>query len=157
MALVGNYDKAVEETREALRLEPNAQLGTAIWVWTTSRLNRLDDAEAVVKQAEERHLESEGSYRRYQLAFLKNDVAGMARVVRQPPANRDWRTCSSGHRATPRPGMGGGKGRELTRRAVDLAVRNELRRPRPPTKQRRPCARPPSAISPKPEARPARH
>ena len=49
----------MEEFREALRLEPNTvgnyhNLGLA---YTT--LNRLDEAEAVYKQAEERKLEGE--------------------------------------------------------------------------------------------------
>ena len=72
----------MEEFREALRLEPNnagnyVNLGIAY-----TALNRLDEAEAVYKQAEERKLESESLLQsRYWLAFLKGDAAQMAQLV----------------------------------------------------------------------------
>jgi tetratricopeptide (TPR) repeat protein len=57
--ILGNWEKALEEFREALRLDPNMvanyiNLGIAYMA-----LNRLDEAEAVYKQAEERKLENE--------------------------------------------------------------------------------------------------
>ncbi|MGD0414222.1 MAG: protein kinase [Terriglobales bacterium] len=79
---LGNWEKALEELREALRLEPkNAtnylNLGVA---YTT--LNRLDEADAVYKQAEERNLENEQLLQsRYWLAFLRGDAAQMAQLV----------------------------------------------------------------------------
>jgi serine/threonine protein kinase/tetratricopeptide (TPR) repeat protein len=79
---LGNWEKALEEFREALRLEPNRvdnylNLGIA---YTT--LNRLDEAAAVYKQAEERKLEAEMLLQsRYWLAFLKGDAAEMAQLV----------------------------------------------------------------------------
>ncbi len=81
-ATLGNWEKALEEFRAALRLEPNSagnylNLGIA---YTT--LNRLDEAEAVYKQAEERKLENELLLQsRYWLAFLKGDAAQMAQLV----------------------------------------------------------------------------
>jgi tetratricopeptide (TPR) repeat protein len=80
--VLGNFEKELEEFREALRLEPNngvnyLNLGDA---YTT--LNRLDEAEAVYKQAEERMLTGEFVLQgRYWLAFLKGDVAQMAQLV----------------------------------------------------------------------------
>ena len=79
---LGNWEKALEEFREALPLEPNrvdnyVNLGIA---YTT--LNRLDEAAAVYKQAEERKLEAEMLLQsRYWLAFLKGDAAEMAQLV----------------------------------------------------------------------------
>jgi DNA-binding winged helix-turn-helix (wHTH) protein/tetratricopeptide (TPR) repeat protein len=81
-ATLGNWEKALEEWREGLRLEPNNgmlyyQLGLAYLSF-----NRLDEAESVYKQAEERKLE--GQYllqSRYWLAFLKGDAARMAQLV----------------------------------------------------------------------------
>jgi serine/threonine protein kinase/tetratricopeptide (TPR) repeat protein len=81
-ALMGNWEKALEEWREALRLEPNGvanylNLGIA---YTT--LNRLDEAEAVYQQAEERKLENEFLLaNRYSLAFLKGNAAQMAQLL----------------------------------------------------------------------------
>jgi serine/threonine protein kinase/tetratricopeptide (TPR) repeat protein len=79
---LGNWEKALGGFREALRLEPNMvanylNLGIA---YTT--FNRLDEAEAVYKQAEERKLENEFLLQsRYWLAFLKGDAAQMAQLV----------------------------------------------------------------------------
>jgi serine/threonine protein kinase/tetratricopeptide (TPR) repeat protein len=79
---LGNWEKALEEFREALRLEPNNAgnylcLGLAYTVF-----DRLDEAEAVYKQSEERKLEAEILFEnRYQLAFLKDDAAQMAQLV----------------------------------------------------------------------------
>ncbi len=81
-AALGNWEKALEESREALRLEPNdvgnyVNLGIGY-----TGLDRLDEAEAVYKQAEERKQENELLLQcRYWLAFLKNDTAQMAQLV----------------------------------------------------------------------------
>ncbi|MGD0416218.1 MAG: winged helix-turn-helix domain-containing protein [Terriglobales bacterium] len=79
---LGNREKALEEFRDALRLEPNnvfnyLNLGSAY-----TALNRLDEADAVYKQAEGRKLVNEFLFSyRYQLAFLKGDAAQMAQSV----------------------------------------------------------------------------
>jgi len=79
---LGNWEKGLEVHREALRLEPNSE---AIYVNVGNDyicLNRLDEAEAVYKQAEERKLESEDLLaNRYVLAFLKGDAEQMAQLV----------------------------------------------------------------------------
>jgi tetratricopeptide (TPR) repeat protein len=54
----GQYDKSVEEAREALRLEPNTGANYSNLALYYLSLNRLDEAEAVLKKAEERKLES---------------------------------------------------------------------------------------------------
>jgi tetratricopeptide (TPR) repeat protein len=75
-------EKALEEWREALRLEPNIGYNYLDVGWAYTTLNRLDEAEAVYKQAEERKLESEMLlHNRYYLAFLKGDAAQMAQLA----------------------------------------------------------------------------
>ena len=65
-----------------MRLEPNSGNNLEALCFAYIDLNRLDEAEAVVKQAEERKLESEGLLSaRYELAFLKGDTAQMAQIV----------------------------------------------------------------------------
>ena len=72
----------MEEFREALRLEPNNAVNYVNLGLAYTALNRLDEAEAVYKQAEERKLESEFLLQsRYWLAFLKGDAAQMAQLV----------------------------------------------------------------------------
>jgi tetratricopeptide (TPR) repeat protein len=74
-------EKALEEFREALRLEPSRVANYSSVGGAYTSLNRLDEAEAVYKQAEERKLESEFLLQsRYQLAFLKGDAAQMAQL-----------------------------------------------------------------------------
>ena len=79
---LGNWEKALEEWRVALRLEPDAatHYGNLGYGYTT--LNRLDEAEAVYKQAEGRKLENEWLLRqRYVLAFLQGNSERMAQLV----------------------------------------------------------------------------
>ena len=57
---LGNLEKALEETRESVRLEPNSGINYTNLCFGYIDLNRLDEGEAVLKQAEERKLESEG-------------------------------------------------------------------------------------------------
>jgi len=79
---LGNWEKALEEHREALRLEPNNGYNNTNLSLTYMNLNRLDEAQAVLKQAEERKLEGEGMLaQRYQLAFLKADATQMAQLA----------------------------------------------------------------------------
>jgi serine/threonine protein kinase/tetratricopeptide (TPR) repeat protein len=79
---LGNWEKVLEEWRVALRLEPNAVLNYVNLGFAYTALNRLEEAEAVYKQAEERKLEDEFLLQcRYQLAFLKGDAAQMAQLV----------------------------------------------------------------------------
>ena len=79
---LGNWEKALEEHRAAMRLLPNAggiylNLGLAYM-----SLNRLDEAEAVFKEAEERKLEVEYVLQNlYFVAFLKGNEAQMVQLA----------------------------------------------------------------------------
>jgi len=126
---LGNWENALEEFREALHLEPNnvanyLNLGIA---FTT--LNRLDEAEAVYKQAEERKLESESLLQsRYWLAFLKGDAAQMAHLVSAAmgkPGSEDLLLATQADTE----GWHGKlkNAHELTRRAMDSAQRNDAK------------------------------
>ena len=124
---LGNYQKSLEEGREALRLEPNdvANYLSVGNVYVT--LNRLDEAESVYQQAENRQLDSEGllAYR-YQLAFLKNDTAKMAQLVSaamEKPRTEDQLLASQADTE----GWHGKlkSARELTRRAMNSAEHND--------------------------------
>jgi tetratricopeptide (TPR) repeat protein len=125
---LGHWEKALEEFREALRLEPNRvdnymNLGIAY-----TALNRLDEAEAVYKQAEDRRLESDLLLQsRYWLAFLKGDAAQMAKLVSSAmgkPSAEDLLLATQADTE-------GWYGRlqnahELTRQAMDSALRDDI-------------------------------
>src|SRR4029077_12077 len=69
---LGNWEKGLDEMREALRLETNSAGNYVDLGFAYTILNRLDEAEAVYKQAEERKMENEELVQnRYFLAFLK--------------------------------------------------------------------------------------
>ncbi len=128
-SLIGKYDKGLEEAREALRLEPNSATNYGNLGQDYLTLNRLDEAEAVFKQAEERKLESEAllAYR-YQLAFVKGDGTEMARLVTTAsgkPGTEDLLLAAQADTETWYGRVN--KGRELTRWAVESAVRNDAK------------------------------
>jgi DNA-binding winged helix-turn-helix (wHTH) protein/tetratricopeptide (TPR) repeat protein len=128
-AVLGNWERALEENREALLLEPNNEAAYLNLGDTYAILNRLDEAEAVYKQAEERNLEGEsllGS--RYQLAFLRGDTAQMARwaaVAMGKPGTEDLLLATQ---ADTEAWHGRLKNaRQLTRRAMDAAQHNHAK------------------------------
>jgi len=77
-ALRGRYDRSLAEAQQAFRLNPSGLNYTNL-VTGFICLNRLDEARAMAEDAQAKKLDS--PYLRaamYQLAFLKNDSAGMA-------------------------------------------------------------------------------
>jgi len=128
-AVLGNWEKALEEWRGALRLEPDIgpnylNLGLA---YTT--LNRLDEAEAVYKQAEERKLENELLLQsRYWLAFLKGNAAQMAQLVSAAMGKPGAEDLLLATQADTEGWYGKLKNaRELTGRAMDSAQHNDAK------------------------------
>jgi tetratricopeptide (TPR) repeat protein len=78
----GKYEKAVDAGREAVRLSPHFSPSYALPMFDYISLNRVDEAKATYEQALEHKLGSPiFNLALYQIAFLKNDVAGMAQYV----------------------------------------------------------------------------
>ncbi len=79
-ATMGNWDTSLQEARESLRVDPTSGFTAGGAALAYASLNRLDEAEAVYKQAEKRKVDEENLLvGRYQLAFLRNDPTTMAR------------------------------------------------------------------------------
>ncbi len=128
-AFLGNWEKALEEARQALRLEPHnwanyVNLGAAY-----TALNRLDEAEAVYKQAEERKLEAELLLQnRYMLAFVKGDAAQMAQLVSAAMGKPGFENLLLASQADTEGWYGKLKdAHELSGRAMDSAQRNDAK------------------------------
>ena len=126
---LGTLAKELEEAREAMRMGPSDvvdynNLGSAY-----VNLNRLDEAEAVYKQAEERKLESELlAANRYQLAFLKGDAGQMAQLAAAAMGKSDAEDMLLAEQADTQSWYGRlKKARELTRRAMDAAEHNDAK------------------------------
>jgi len=126
---MGNLEKELEGFRESLRLEPDfgvnyMNLGNAY-----ISLNRLDEAEAVYKQAEERKLEDEGLLvNRYQLAFLKGDAPQMGQLFSAAIGKPGAEDLLLAAQADTEGWYGKLKNaHELTRRAMDSAQHNDAK------------------------------
>jgi predicted Zn-dependent protease len=91
---LGRMEHSAEECRKAIDLDPDFFPGYINLAGTEIFLNRLGDAEDVLRRAAERKLDNEFiSITRYQLAFLKGDAAAMAReaaLARQTPSLELW-------------------------------------------------------------------
>lgn len=124
-AELGKYEKALEEGREELGLYPNVGDSYVNASFSYIALNRLDEAEAVFKEAGERKLESEQLLlNRYQLAFLEGRDAEMKQIVEiaaGKPGEEDL--LLSAESDTEAYGGHLAKARELSGRSVESARR----------------------------------
>ena len=78
----GHYDKAAEEGLKAIELDPDYAIGYTNVAFAYIYLNRLAEAEAVLRKASERRIEAaDFSLCRYFIAFLRNDQAAMEREM----------------------------------------------------------------------------
>jgi eukaryotic-like serine/threonine-protein kinase len=79
LPVVGQYERAVEESTEGVRLRPDFPLAYAFRIRAYTALNRFDEAKATYAQALERKLHTPFiDLVMYELAFAQNDTAGMA-------------------------------------------------------------------------------
>ena len=125
LPVVGQYERAVEESSEAVRLRPDFPLAYAFNIRAYAALNRFDEAKALYAKALERRLSNPFiDVVMYDLAFAQNDTAGMAQHAAKLKAlprlghqiiNMEGDTAAySGHLID---------ARELSRRAMDNAQR----------------------------------
>jgi tRNA A-37 threonylcarbamoyl transferase component Bud32/tetratricopeptide (TPR) repeat protein len=78
----GKYEKAVEEAQQAVRVDPDFADGYLILAGNDANLGRLGEAANTLRSAAERKLETpDYIVLRYDIAFLKEDGAGMAQEV----------------------------------------------------------------------------
>jgi eukaryotic-like serine/threonine-protein kinase len=126
---LGNLEKALEETRESVRLEPNSGINYTNLCLGYINLNRLDEAEEMIKQAEERKLESEGLLEaRYRIDFLRGDTAQMAQLVSAAMGRPGTEDVLRDAQANTEAWHGRLKdARQLTRRAMSSAEQNEAK------------------------------
>jgi eukaryotic-like serine/threonine-protein kinase len=119
-SLIGQYEKAAEATREALRLRPDSvnlysNLG-GIYI----ELNRFPEARDVTNQAFARKLDDSFLHTNvYALAFLQGDAAGMAEQAAWFQGKPEVENMILGLQSSTEAYFGRlGKAREVTRRAV---------------------------------------
>ena len=92
--VLGRYEKAAEAGRRAMELAPENYTGYYLLAYNLVYLDRLAEAEVVLRRTSERKMEAPFlSYLRFDLAFLKGDSAGMQREVaaaQGKPGAEDW-------------------------------------------------------------------
>jgi tetratricopeptide (TPR) repeat protein/predicted Ser/Thr protein kinase len=123
--VIGQYDKAVEEAREAIRLKPNFPVPYAFLMFNYTSLNRLDEAKAGYGQALERKLYSPFyPLALYQIAFLQDDAVSMAQQVARSAGKQGIEDELLGLEAETAAYSGRLRNaREFSRRAMDSAER----------------------------------
>jgi eukaryotic-like serine/threonine-protein kinase len=123
-AAQGQYEKAAESTRQAESIAPDVNLYSNLVNFTLA-LERFDAARQTVREAQARKLDDVESHNaHYALAFLGADSAAMAEQQQWfagKPEYENWGLAL----ASDTEAYGGhvGKARELTKRAVDSAIR----------------------------------
>ena len=124
---LGEIEKANMQLQEALRLDPDSTINVFNSVMTAAALNRLDEAQAILKTAQARGLDGTVIHETaYPLAFLRGDRAEMQRQVAwaADKGGRDY-VLFSQHSDTEAYYGRLRKAREFSRRAVEFATRNE--------------------------------
>jgi len=122
---LGQYDKAIAELREGLRLAPDNVADYSSLAWAYLNLNRLDEARAVFDESLAHKLDSGGLRQgMYYLAFARGDAAQMeqqADWAAGKPGDEDPLLSIQSDTEAYYGRMG--KARDFSRRAVDAAVR----------------------------------
>ena len=120
----GQYEKAMEAARQAARLAPDRTTPYAALANYTLALQRFDETRQIIREAQARKLDNL-VFRNalYALAFLGADSAAMAEQQQwfagKPEENMGLALASDTEAYAGRLG----KARELTKRAVDAAIR----------------------------------
>jgi len=120
---LGQWQKALQNNQEAMRLEPNSAISHSNMAWMQFALNRIEDARKTVEQALTHNMDT--YFLRlalYQAAFLQGDRKTMEQQLAWAdanPAGEHWlfSAQSDTEASTGRLGTA----REFSRRAVDSA------------------------------------
>jgi eukaryotic-like serine/threonine-protein kinase len=121
----GQYEKALELTQEALRLEPAAALFYENLTIYTMALQRFDETRQLIHEAQARKLDHmEFHVNLYQLAFIAADSTQIAEEQQWFAGKADYENVGLSLASDSEAYVGHlAKARELTRRAVDSAAR----------------------------------
>jgi DNA-binding winged helix-turn-helix (wHTH) protein/tetratricopeptide (TPR) repeat protein len=125
---LGSYEKAISETLDAIRSNPDVAVSYSNLMEVYTPLNRLAEAKATYRKAVDRGLDNAFLHADfYVVAFLENDPAEMQRQIglaTSVPGGEDWLLSQqsdtwaySGQLA---------KARDFSRRAIESARRNQL-------------------------------
>ncbi|HET6890684.1 MAG TPA: protein kinase, partial [Pyrinomonadaceae bacterium] len=125
---LGQFDKAVAEAREAIRLNPNSTSGYSLLASGYVGLNRFDEAKEIIRQALAQKLESLRMHQNlYRIAFIQGDAATMKQEIEWAKGRPDdyaaqnWQADTAAFLGQLR------KARELSTSALELALQRDLK------------------------------
>jgi tetratricopeptide (TPR) repeat protein len=119
---LGQYESALKEHQEALRLFPYDSVAVRMVAYTYLLLDRVEDAAATAREAREKGLDVSLGPTVYAIAFVRNDASEMARQVAAAAGKTGEGDLLLALNADTAAYFGHlEKSRELSRRAVDSA------------------------------------
>jgi serine/threonine protein kinase/Flp pilus assembly protein TadD len=122
--VLGQYDDALIQARQAVLLDPNTSVNYSDLLFTQLSLNRLDDAEATMKEMRARNMKPTRSDQ-YIMAFLRGDSAGMQKILPNAP-DSDLNSDLLGKQSATEAYFGRiHNARQLLRRALELDSTNK--------------------------------
>jgi serine/threonine protein kinase/tetratricopeptide (TPR) repeat protein len=126
-SLIGQHEKAIEEYREALRLNPSLGITRTNLSLSLMRLNRFEEAKAMGEQVIAQKFDSVSIHRYlYHLAFIRGDTAAMQQQVdwaNGRPGEYDHLNWQAGAAVFAGQWQ---KAHELSNRAAELAQQRNL-------------------------------
>src|ERR1700687_398478 len=123
----GQYEKAMETARQAMHLAPDRANSYGSLAADTLALQRFDETRQIIREAQARKLDTDVLHNvLYALAFVGSDSAAMAEQQQWYAGKPDYENEGLGLASDTEAYAGRlGKARELTKRAVDSAIRTD--------------------------------
>jgi tetratricopeptide (TPR) repeat protein len=121
--LLGQYDKAIQESKKVVELNPEIGFGYNLFAANNLSVDRPEEAEEVLNRAAAHQLDiPDFLLVRYQIAFLRGDQAAMDRVGEQARGRAGGEDMITGMKAFSLAYSGHLQGaRDISRQAVELA------------------------------------
>ncbi|MFB3154675.1 MAG: tetratricopeptide repeat protein, partial [Candidatus Acidiferrales bacterium] len=127
--MMGQWEKALAEAQEALRLDPNDPRHYSNTAWGFLALNRVEEAKKILERERTQLGEdvADHPWLFYQLAFFQGDRAAMRHQVELAAGKQVEPSMLALEGATAAYAGKLKEAREFYRRAVDLALRNKFK------------------------------